>query len=219
MSLSWSVVSGPGPVAFSSPNTLSTTASFSVDGTYNLRLFVSDGELSHQDDVIVTVNPEPLPVNNSPVANAGLDQDITLPNDSVTLNGSATDDGLPNPPGAMSLSWSVVSGPGVVDFGNSSAAITTASFSSAGTYILRFLVNDSELSHQDDVIVTVNPEPLPVNNPPAVNAGLDQDITLPNDSVTLNGSATDDNLPNPPGAMSMNWSIVSGPGIVNFGNS
>ncbi|MCP4267689.1 MAG: hypothetical protein GY777_19340 [Candidatus Brocadiaceae bacterium] len=219
MSLSWSVVSGPGPVAFSSPNTLSTTASFSIYGTYNIRLFVSDGELSHQDDVIVTVNPEPLPVNNSPVANAGLDQDITLPNDSVTLNGVATDDGLPNPPGAMSLSWSVVSGPGVVVFGNSSAAITTASFSSAGTYILRFLVNDSELSHQDDVIVTVNPEPLPVNNSPVANAGLDQDITLPNDSVTLSGVATDDGLPDPPATLSYSWSVVSGPGTVVFGNA
>ncbi|MCP4275758.1 MAG: hypothetical protein GY779_05330, partial [Gammaproteobacteria bacterium] len=219
MSFNWSVVTGPGTVDFSTPNALSTTASFSSAGTYTLRLFTSDGELNHQDDVIVTVNPEPLPVNEAPVANAGLDNDITLPNDSVTLNGSATDDGLPNPPATLSYGWSFVSGPGIVNFGNSSAAITTASFSSAGTYTLRFLVSDGELNHQDDVIVTVNLEPLPVNEAPVANAGLDQEITLPDDIVTLNGSATDDGLPGSPGTMAYSWSVVSGPDTVDFGDA
>ncbi|MCP4255834.1 MAG: hypothetical protein GY775_21025, partial [Candidatus Scalindua sp.] len=96
------------------------------------------------------------PVNIAPVSNAGLDQNITLPNNSVTLNGSATDDGLPNPPGAMSFGWSVVSGPGTVNFSDLSALSTTASFSIAGTYTLRLAVNDGEFSDSDDLIVTVS---------------------------------------------------------------
>ncbi|MCP4001406.1 MAG: hypothetical protein GY727_10895, partial [Gammaproteobacteria bacterium] len=157
--------------------------------------------------------PPPEPVNVAPVTNAGPDQAIALPHTTVTLNGSATDDGLPNPPSAMSFVWSVVSGPGTVDFSNTSALSTTASFSIAGTYTLRLTASDGELNHQDDLIVTVNPEPLPVNTAPVSNAGSDQDITLPDNSVTLNGSATDDGLP---GAMSFGWSVVSGPGTVDF---
>ncbi|MCP4275874.1 MAG: hypothetical protein GY779_05925, partial [Gammaproteobacteria bacterium] len=141
--------------------------------------------------------PPPEPVNVAPVTNAGPDQAIALPHTTVTLNGSATDDGLPNPPGAMVFGWGVVSGPGTVNFSNPAALSTTASFSIAGTYTLRLTASDGELNHQDDLIVTVNPEPLPVNIAPVSNAGLDQNITLPNNSVTLNGSATDDGLPNP----------------------
>ncbi|MCP5009305.1 MAG: hypothetical protein GY942_04920, partial [Aestuariibacter sp.] len=44
--------------------------------------------------------PPPEPVNVAPVTNAGPDQAIALPHTTVTLNGSATDDGLPNPPSA-----------------------------------------------------------------------------------------------------------------------
>jgi hypothetical protein len=47
------------------------------------------------------------PVNQPPVANAGPDATVILPN-TATLSGSLTDDGLPNPPGAVSVSWSQV---------------------------------------------------------------------------------------------------------------
>jgi hypothetical protein len=52
----WSVVSGPGTVTFADPSQASTTALFSAAGTYLLRLTGSDGELSTQDDVTVTVS-------------------------------------------------------------------------------------------------------------------------------------------------------------------
>ena len=64
--------------------------------------------------------------------NAGSDQTITLPA-SASLNGTASDDGKPNPPGALTTTWSKVSGPGTVTFGNANALSTTASFSAAGT--------------------------------------------------------------------------------------
>ncbi len=52
----WSKVSGPGTVAFASPTTLATNASFSTPGVYVIRLTAYDGSLSTSDDLTVTVN-------------------------------------------------------------------------------------------------------------------------------------------------------------------
>jgi hypothetical protein len=95
------------------------------------------------------------PGNQAPVVSAGSDQTITLP-DSASLNGTVSDDGLPNPPGAVTTTWSKVSGPGTVTFGNPNVVDTTASFSAAGTYVLRLTGSDSALSSSDDATVTVN---------------------------------------------------------------
>lgn len=51
----WSKVSGPGTVTFANAATASTTATFSVAGTYVLTLAASDGALSSSDSVTVTV--------------------------------------------------------------------------------------------------------------------------------------------------------------------
>jgi hypothetical protein len=59
-----------------------------------------------------------------------------------------------------------------------------------------------------------SPPPTP-SQPPAVNAGPDQTITLPS-GATLAGTANDDGLPN--GTLTAIWSKVSGPGIVTFAN-
>ena len=58
----------------------------------------------------------PPPSNQAPTVNAGSDQTITLPN-SAALAGTATDDGKPNPPGTLPISWSKLSGPGTVACG------------------------------------------------------------------------------------------------------
>jgi hypothetical protein len=213
LTYAWTAVSGTGTVTFGSPSALSTTATFSTAGTYTLRLTVSDSALSSSDDVVVTVNPA-SPVNQAPVVNAGADQTITLPA-AATLLGSVTDDGLPNPPNAVTIIWSIVSGPGTVTFANPAAATTTATFPTAGSYTLRLSANDGALSASDDVVVTVNP--APVNQAPVVNAGPDQSITLPA-LASLVGTVSDDGLPNPPNTVTIAWTMVSGPGTVTFAN-
>ena len=75
-------------------------------------------------------------VSDPPTVDAGPDQTITLPS-AVSLDGTVSDDGLPNPPAAVTTTWSKVSGPGTVTFANANAVDTTATFSAAGTYILR----------------------------------------------------------------------------------
>ena len=210
----WSVVSGPGTVTFGDVNAVDTTASFSTDGVYVLRLTADDSALSAFDDVSITVDPQP-PVNQAPSVNAGTDQTITLPS-VANLEGTVSDDGLPNPPGVVTTTWSVVSGPGTVTFGDVNAVDTTASFSTDGVYVLRLTADDSALSAFDDVSITVDPQP-PVNQAPSVNAGTDQTITLPS-VANLEGTVSDDGLPNPPGVVTTTWSVVSGPGTVTFGD-
>ena len=97
-------------------------------------------------------------VNALPVVNAGANQSITLPA-SAALVGTATDDGLPNPPGALTLLWSKFSGPGTVTFGNTAAASTSASFSIASTYVLRLSANDGQATGSADVSIAVSPDP------------------------------------------------------------
>jgi WD40 repeat protein len=74
----------------------------------------------------------------------------------ATLTGSASDDGLPNPPGALTHAWSKASGPGMVNFANPNAASTTASFSAAGSSTLQPLATDSALSERDTVTITAS---------------------------------------------------------------
>jgi len=156
MTTTWSKVSGPGTVTFGNVNAKSTTASFSTAGTYVLRLTASDGQLSSTDDVSIVVNPaNQPPPNQPPTVNAGPDQTITLPA-SANLNGTASDDGLPAG-STLTTTWSKVSGPGTVTFGNVNARSTTASFSTAGTYVLRLSGSDGQLSSSDDVAIAVNP--------------------------------------------------------------
>src|SRR5262245_44084420 len=70
---------------------------------------------------------------------------------------AVSDDGLRSTPRAVTTTWSKVSCPGTVTFGNANAVDTTASLSSAGSYVLRLTANDSALQASDDISITVNP--------------------------------------------------------------
>lgn len=64
VTVAWSRFSGPGTVTFSNPTALNTTASFSVPGTYVLRLSAFDGENTASDDVTITVNRPPMHIGD-----------------------------------------------------------------------------------------------------------------------------------------------------------
>jgi hypothetical protein len=51
-------VSGPGTVGFANPASPTTTATFSTNGTYVLRLTADDSAIQRSDDITVTVLPE-----------------------------------------------------------------------------------------------------------------------------------------------------------------
>ncbi len=98
---------------------------------------------------------EVVPPNTKPNVSAGSDRSVTLPA-SASLDGSVSDDGLPGP---VTTQWTKVSGPGTVTFGNANAIDTQASFSVAGTYVLRLTANDGELSAFDEMQATVSAAP------------------------------------------------------------
>ena len=204
LSLTWTMISGPGTATFSNPSIAQPMVSFSAAGTYVLRLTASDSALSAFDNVSVQVSA----VNQAPVVNAGTDKTVTLGNQ-VQLTGSASDDGLPS--NTLNLTWTRVSGPGTATFSNANIAQPMVSFSAAGTYVLRLTASDSALSAFDNVSVQVSA----VNQAPVVNAGTDKTVTLGN-QVQLTGSASDDGLPN--NTLSLTWTMISGPGTATFSN-
>jgi hypothetical protein len=122
-----------------------------------------DGQLSDTASFTWTA----ATTNHAPVVNAGNDITIFLPQNTVTLQGSVVDDGLPS--GApVNIQWSALGGnaPQVI-FASPYTAVTQASFSVPGVYLLQLSADDTQLSSAATVHVTVNPP----NQPPVVSAG------------------------------------------------
>jgi hypothetical protein len=143
------------------------------------------------------------PANQAPIANAGADIVLTLPTNSTTLNGSASND----PDGSITAyAWSKLSGPTQFTIASPATVTTALTNLVAGTYVFRLKVTDNKgATHEDDVTVTVN---ATANQTPVANAGTDIVLTLPANSTTLNGSVSKD----PDGSIvSYAWSKVSGP--------
>ncbi|HEX8310450.1 MAG TPA: hypothetical protein VF614_03965, partial [Chthoniobacteraceae bacterium] len=92
-------------------------------------------------------------VNQPPQVHAGPDQVASL-DSSVALVGTAADDDLPQPT-SFALTWSAVSGPGVVSYTKPTELETHASFSHPGTYTLRLTASDGQLVRTDDLVVRV----------------------------------------------------------------
>ncbi len=136
------------------------------------------------DKMKVTINE---PENKFPVAEAGSDQVITLPTNSVTLDGnSSTDDG-----NIVSYVWSLKSGE-TATIETPESISTNVSDLKEGMYVFTLTVTDDKgVTGSDEISIQVNPEP---NAAPVANAGPDQTLTLPADSTLLNGGeSTDDN--------------------------
>jgi hypothetical protein len=95
--------------------------------------------------------------NAVPTVNAGADQVNWLTHDpnTVTLSGTAGDDGFPNPPAALSYTWERVSGPATAVIDSPTSLTTTVSFTEGGTYVFRLTADDSEFTASDTVLVAI----------------------------------------------------------------
>jgi hypothetical protein len=137
------------------------------DGSGALHLYIVDRGVDNDSrpdendgrlyEMSVDLPPVGAPMNGTPRASAGPDVGVSMPF-AVALNGWVDDDALPDPPGALTVGWSVVSGPGTVTFADPSALLTSATFSVEGTYVLRLSADDGELQASDDVTVAVYEE-------------------------------------------------------------
>ncbi len=96
------------------------------------------------------------PPNSAPVVEAGQDT-IARRGRRIRLNGSVTDDGLPEG-SVVQSQWRVVGGPGIpgsVEFTATSALDSRVRFSESGRYILELISTDGELSGTDTMEVEV----------------------------------------------------------------
>lgn len=99
----------------------------------------------------------PLNIDNlPPYADAGPDQTVRV-DEEATLEGVAGDDGMPDPPGMLTIMWSQMEGPGSTIIADANALRTTVSFSAPGSYLLRLTADDDERSAWDEVTITVLP--------------------------------------------------------------
>jgi RHS repeat-associated protein len=206
LTIQWSVLTSPAgsAVSFSQPNSVTTQATFSGAGQYTLQLSANDGQYTSTSSTTVTVN-QPF-ANQPPIVSAGPNQSIQAPATSVTLQGSATDDGLPS--GVLLVQWSEIAGPGVAAFTTPNSAATSASFTAPGVYLLRLTATDTQLASSSDVTVTVQGT-SGVNQAPVVSAGASQVLILPRNSITLQGEASDDGLPS--NQLMTSWTQTGGP--------
>lgn len=195
-SYSWAKISG-GAATLANANTATVSLAGLMAGSYVFRLTVVDNKgASASDDVTVVVNAA---LNVAPIANAGPDRTVSLPLSLLIVNGSATDsDGT-----IASYAWTKVSG-GTVTLANINAATVSLTGLLSGSYVFRLTVtDDTGATATDDVTIVVNGL---LNSPPSVNAGSDQTITLPTNSASLSGTASDRD-----GSISSyTWTKVSG---------
>ena len=148
--------------------------------------------------------------NKPPIANAGRDTLIVLPQDSLGLDGSASHD----PDGRIiGYKWSQIPGTTLLSISNQQTATPTLKNLVAGIHQFELKITDNDgLSAIDTVMITVNAS-TNANQPPIANAGTDKVITLPANSVALDGrgsSDPDNNITN------YTWAKVSGPSSFNI---
>jgi len=208
LTYSWSYVSGPAGYTIASPTGAKTSVTGLVQGTYTFQLIVTNGQgNSSTATVTVTVNPAPVVI---PVANAGSNITITLPTNSVTLDGSASS----SPDGsALTYAWTYVSGPTGYTITSPAAAKTSVTGLVQGTYAFQLKVSNTSGGSATAMVYVY------VNNPdvaPIANAGNDTTITLPVNSVKLDGTKSYD----PDGSIvSYNWFMSSGASGVTIVNA
>src|SRR6188768_3923623 len=150
--------------------------------------------------------------NKPPIAVAGADQVITLPTDSVLLDGRTSSD----PDGMISeWLWTKISGPASFNIIKPTDSLAKVKALVAGTYLFELKVTDNGgLSAKDTMRIIVDAV-LTINHPPIANAGADQTITLPINTVNLDGSGSTDPENNISGYI---WSKISGPSSFTISN-
>ncbi len=151
--------------------------------------------------------------NKPPIALAGPDQVISLPTDSVLLNGTNSSD----PDGTISsFIWTRISGPASLNIHSPASSKTSVKNLVPGVYQFELKVTDNGgLSAKDTIQVTVI-DPGSPNRPPVADAGIDQTITLPVNSGILNGSASTDPDNN---ITAYAWTKISGPSSFSINNA
>ncbi len=204
------------PAMYVSMNRLGSMAIDVNDKQLDARFIDNNGNVRDRFRIVKTSGGGGTPGNQAPTVDAGSDQSVNV-NERLALSGTASDDGLPNPPGTLSYTWSQLSGPGTAAFDDVYALSTQVRFDQAGNYELQLEADDGEKQATDSLQVMVSSTSN--NQPPQVDAGNDISDAVVNEAVGLSGSASDDGIPANPGQLTLSWSMRSGPGQVQFADA
>ncbi|MBK7289824.1 MAG: PKD domain-containing protein [Chitinophagaceae bacterium] len=206
---SWRKTTGPSSFNFNNSSISNPTVSNLVAGTYQFELTVTDiANNSDKDSVLVTVvNPTP---NILPIAIAENDITIATPMPISLIGSNSYDiDGI-----IETYFWSKISGPSQFTIQNPALSNTGISNLRAGIYKFQLLVSDNQGGTGFDTVVITVLNNLP-NIPPIANAGSDQTITLPLNSVSLSGNGSSDIDGN---IVSYFWRQINGPSNAALGS-
>jgi hypothetical protein len=155
-SYQWTKISGPSAFKIENPSLSATKISGLVEGLYQFQLTVKDnngdvGNSTVNVTVNKSINTTVATPNTAPVANAGNDTTIVLPDNSITLNGGGNDtDGKIN-----TYLWKEISGPSEIIL-PSDIAVASVSNLIEGTYQFELTVTDDKGGiGKDTVNITV----------------------------------------------------------------
>lgn len=140
-----------------------------------------------------------------PEANAGADQMVYLPHNSITLNGNQSKDDHE----IVAWEWTKVASADskAVDMQNTRTPYLQLSNLEQGTYTFMLRVSDaSNQTSTAEVHVFVKP---PTNLPPHANAGENVTINLPQTWALLNASQSTDDI----NITRFKWRLLSGPNV------
>jgi uncharacterized delta-60 repeat protein len=191
MSYTWTRLTGPGTITFGMPNALSTTISASLDGTYIIRLTVTDAASNSSYSDMNLIWDTTAPTNVS----AGVNQ---------TRNAEFIQTGTAIDANNMTYAWTKLTGPGIITFGTPNAISTTISAAANGTYTLSFTATDAAGNSSSGNMTLIWDATAPTN----ISAGGDK---TKNGTYTQTGTATDAN------GMTYSWTQLTGPGTITFG--
>ena len=123
--------------------------------------------------------------NVGPFVYAGPDLAAALPG-AVPLNGAASDDGRPAPPGVLTVRWAKVRGAQDVAFSAPGATGTTATIAGGGSYRVRLTADDGAVQTFDDAVILPTAALVRVasSDPAAAEAGPDSGSV----EVTIDGT-------------------------------
>ncbi|XP_068189474.1 dyslexia-associated protein KIAA0319-like protein isoform X2 [Antennarius striatus] len=205
----WEEVKGPLREEKVSADTKVLTLTNLVPGNYTFSLTVTDSDgATNSTQATLAVNKAK---DYKPVAYAGPNQVIQLPQNSITLNGNqSTDDH-----DFLSYEWSLSpeSKDKVVDMQGVRTPTLQLSAMQKGDYTFQLTVTDSA-GQQDTAKVTVIVQPEN-NKPPVANAGPEKELTLPVDRTSLDGSKSSDDQK----ITTYHWQQTKGPDGVKIENS
>ncbi|NXU43136.1 K0319 protein, partial [Drymodes brunneopygia] len=204
----WEEIKGPLREQKASADTPVLHLSNLVPGNYTFRLTVIDSDGAANSTIAsLTVNK---PVDYPPIANAGPNQAVTLPQNFITLNGNQSSDDHE----IVSYEWSLSpkSKGKVVAMQGVRTPYLQLSAMQEGDYTFQLTVIDSARQRSTaEVTLIVQPEN---NSPPVAVAGPDKELTFPVESTTLDGSKSQDDQ----GIVFYHWENISGPSSVQMEN-